>query len=86
MSEEEVYRPTLRDIYRRRGIDDQQVADLAGLARKTIWKLNHKQGDVWFSSVQAVCKALDISIDYYASLEPYRPPGYKPRGKNHEDV
>lgn len=83
---EESYKPTFRDIYHRLGMTDQDVADKAGLTRKTIWKLNHKQGDVWFSSVQAACKAVGISIDYYASLEPYRPPGYKSRGKRNEHV
>lgn len=82
MSEEEVQSSlTLRDVYMRQGLNSQQVAKKAGLSRMTVWKMNHKEGNVWFSSVQAVCKVLDISLDAYASLAPYRPPEYRPRRK-----
>ena len=86
MSEEEVQSSlTLRDIYTRQGLNSQEVARRAGLSRMTIWKMNHKQGNVWFSSVQAVCEVLHISLDTYAALAPYLPPEYKPKGKNHDE-
>lgn len=84
MSEEEVQSSlTLRDVYMRQGLNSQQVAKRAGLSRMTVWKMNHKEGNVWFSSVQAVCRVLNISLDTYASLKPYRPPSdeIKPKEK-----
>lgn len=82
MSEEDAQpNPTLRDVYMKQGLNSKQVAKRAGLSRMTIWKMNHKEGNVWFSSVQSVCKVLDISLDTYASLAPYRPPEYRPRRK-----
>ena len=88
MSEEDaqVSQPilTLRDVYSRQGLHSIELAKRAGLSRMTIWKMNHKEGNVWFSSVQAVCKVLGISLDTYAALEPcphadeYRPRREKP--------
>lgn len=84
--EETEYRLTLHDVIAQKGLTDTLVAQMARVERKTVWKVKHKQGDVWFSSVKKVCDALEISLDFYASLAPYRPPEYKPGRKHHEHV
>lgn len=61
---------TFRDVYIRAGYNQTTLARKTGLSRMTIWKMNAKKGDIWFSSVQRACHEVGISLDYYASLAP----------------
>lgn len=84
---DEASRLTLRDVYLSKGWNSTSLAKRTKLSRMTIWKMNHKEGNVWFSSVQSVCKVLEISLDYYASLARCpKAEQFKPGGTNHEHV
>lgn len=73
--------PTLRDIWKQKGMTSTQVAGLAGISVPSLYKLNRKEEDVNFSTVRAVCKVLGLSLDEFANLDPC-PQAEKHRGKS----
>lgn len=52
---------------RRHKLSMQDVSDLSGVSKSTVCRLERDEG-VFFTSVVAVCNALEISLDYLAEL------------------
>jgi transcriptional regulator with XRE-family HTH domain len=53
----------------RRRLSVQELADLTGLSYQTLWRIERgSQGEPGLSTVAAIARKLDVSIDYLAGL------------------
>lgn len=48
------------------GLTQQELAKLAGVGKTAVWELENDRGDTRFTTIQAVCRALNIRLQAQA--------------------
>ena len=56
---------TMRRWRKKRGLSQDELADLSGVAQKTIWALEHDKNNGSVTTVELLSDALGLSIDEY---------------------